>query len=344
MPNRNLLIGHGLFWLGYMGLMLGFATNSTSPVEFFFQRLLPAVIFQAIFAYLNIGVFIPNILKRNNYLFYFLVALLGIIALLSIRFQLIDILFGTENDFFHRGLRANRPPPSLIKRFVGPFFSMLTIWGFSTGYSFFLDWMKSQNEAIELRQQQLSAELKFLKNQINPHFLFNTLNNLYTLSYMKDDRAAPMVVKLSEMMRYMLRQTPGDRLPIEEEIAFLQNFIELQKLKTDAEREVIFEVKGIKGEHKIAPLLLLNFFENSFKHGDWEKNPQSWIKAKLEAEGEGKFYFRLENSVKPTENNEWNKGIGLKNAERRLALLYPDSHSLKIQHLGDRFLVELYIE
>lgn len=337
-----MLIGHGLFWLGYMGLMLGFATNAISPVDFFFQRLLPAVLFQAIFAYLNIGIFIPNILKRKNYLFYFLVTLLGIIALLAIRFQLIDLLFGNEQEFFHRGPRTpNRPPPSLIRRFVGPFFSMLTIWGFSTGYSFFLDWMKSQSEAAELRQQQLAAELKFLKNQINPHFLFNTLNNLYTLSYMKDDRAAPMVVKLSDMMRYMLRQTPGDHLPIEEEIGFLQNFIELQKLKTDAEREIIFEVKGIKGEHKIAPLLLLNFFENSFKHGDWEKNPQGWISATLQAEGEGEFYFRLENSIKPTENRGWSKGIGLKNAERRLALLYPGKHTLNIQHLGDSFLVEL---
>jgi hypothetical protein len=327
-----------------MGLMLGFATNSISPVDYFFQRLLPAVFFQAIFAYLNVGFFIPNILKRKNYLLYFLVALLGIIALLAIRFELIDLLFGTDQDFFRRGPRMPDHPPSLIRRFVGPFFSMLTIWGFSTGYSFFLDWMKSQNESAELRQQQLSAELKFLKNQINPHFLFNTLNNLYTLSYMKDDRAAPMVVKLSEMMRYMLKQTPGDHLPIEEEIAFLQNFIQLQKLKTDAEREVIFEVKGIKSEDKIAPLLLLNFFENSFKHGDWEKNPKGWIRAKLEAKEEGGFHFRLENSVKPTEKREWNKGIGLKNAERRLALLYPEKHKLNIQHLGDSFLVELSID
>lgn len=325
-----------------MGLMLGFAANSTSPVDYFFQRLIPAVFFQAIFAYVNIGVFIPSILKRKQYLLYVLVALLGIIALLAIRFQVVDLLFGSEQDLFRRGPRMpDRPPPSLVRRFIGPFFSMLTIWGFSTGYTFFLDWMKSQNEAAELRQQQLTAELKFLKNQINPHFLFNTLNNLYTLSYMKDDRAAPMVVKLSEMMRYMLKQTPGDRLPVEDEIAFLQNFIELQKLKTDAAREVSFEVEGVKGEHKIAPLLLLNFFENSFKHGDWEKNPRGWVRARLQAGEKGELHFRIENSVKETQNREWKKGIGLKNAERRLALLYPDSHTLHIQHLGDSFLVEL---
>lgn len=329
-----------------MGLMLGFASNSTDPVEFFIQRLLPAVFFQAIFAYVNIALFIPRILKHKQYLLYFLLALGGILLLLTIRFELVDILFPGDQELLRRnGPRAHdRPPPSLIRKYVGPFFSMLTIWGFSTGYSFFRDWMNSQNEAAELRQQQLSAELKFLKNQINPHFLFNTLNNLYTLSYMKDERAAPMVLKLSDMMRYMLKQTPGDRLPIEEEIGFLQNFIQLQKLKTDAEREIVFEVEGIRGEQRIAPLLLLNFFENSFKHGDWEKNPQGWVRASLKAEGADGFYFRIENSVKPTENRSWDKGIGLKNAERRLALLYPEKHRLNIEHFGDRFLVELHIQ
>ncbi len=327
-----------------MGLLLGFYSNFPSQLDLVVERLIPAIIFQVIFAYLNIGLFIPRLLQRKKYIFYFLTAIACISLLLTIRFQLVEWLFEPEMPSYSpRPRTPDRLPPSLIRRNAGPFFSMLTIWGFSTGYAFFRNWMNSQQETTELRQQQLSAELKFLKNQINPHFLFNTLNNLYTLCYMKDDRAAPMVVKLSEMMRYMLKPTPEEGLPIQDEIAFLQNFIQLQKLKTDDEREVIFEVEGITGEHAIPPLLLLNFFENSFKHGDWEKNPKGWIRASLRGNGKNGFDFRIENSVKASTPTNWEKGIGLKNAERRLALLYPESHRLSIQHLGESFLVELRI-
>jgi two-component system LytT family sensor kinase len=349
LPTRNLLIGHLLFWLGYFGLMVGFGSNFYAFDQFWY-RLMPAIAFQAAFAYLNIGLLIPRLLKRKRYWLYLLAAVALIVILLELRFQFIDELLPEpprpgRGQGPGRGLGRGMDRPDMSwRRYGGRFFGMLTIWGFSTGYALFQDWLTSQQTRARLTQQQLATELKFLKNQINPHFLFNTLNNLYTLTYMKDERAAPMVLKLSEMMRYMLKQSPEERVALEDEISFLHNFIELQKLKTDKERELDFQTQGIKAEHRIAPLLLLNLFENSFKHGDWEKNPQGWIRANLQVDESDKLHFSLHNSTRPSEPLPVQKGIGLKNVERQLSLLYPQRHQLQIAHRGDRFEVELEVE
>ena len=335
--NYRLILSHLLFWLGYLGLIT--ASYSTFvEMEHAISRALHTVSFQAAFAYLNISFLIPLFLKQKAYLQYLLTVILLIALLLIIRFWIEDLLFDPPS--YNRPGRPPRGGP--LRKYSGATFGMLTAWGFSTAYIFIKDWFQNQQTKAELTHQQLTSELKFLKNQINPHFLFNTLNNLYTLCYMKDERAAPVVIKLSEMMRYMLKESSVPRVPLQKEVDFLHSFIELQQLKTDEARAITFEVSGATAQHTIPPLLLLNFFENAFEHGDWEKNPNGWVKAHLNVSDRGQLHFTIANSVKSRAVPiTLTKGIGLQNVVRRLELLYRGQHMLTFRPEADRFEVEL---
>ncbi len=336
--NYRLALYHVLFWLGYLGLITA-SYSSFIEFELAFGRSLYSISFQVAFVYLNLGFLIPFYLKKKAYVQYVLGVMLLIGLLVVFRVWLQDLIFD--------------PPPRYgpprggnggLRRYMGAIFGMMTSWGFSTAYVFIKDWFQNQQTKADLKHQQLASELKFLKNQINPHFLFNTLNNLYTLCYMKDERAAPVVIKLSEMMRYMLKESPAQRVPLEKEVAFLNSYIELQQLKTDETRAVTFEVAGVTSAHQIAPLLLLNFFENAFEHGDWEKNPEGWIQARLSISDSNQLHFTIANSVHSREEVlPLEKGIGLQNVERRLELLYPGQHKLTFSPQADRFDVELIL-
>jgi sensor histidine kinase YesM len=207
---------------------------------------------------------------------------------------------------------------------------------------FSIDWFDSQKLKDELIKQRQAGEIALLRSQVNPHFLFNTLNNIYSLVYNKSDEAPEAVMKLSSIMRYMLYDSNTDVVPVIKEIEYLNSFIELQQLRLTQKGFVEIKVLGSMEERTIAPMLLIPFVENAFKHGDKNHEPGISIQLVLQPE---RLIFSVENFIKNGNNMpaEDSGGFGLQNIKRRLGLLYPDKHELKISTLEDKYKIELSI-
>jgi LytS/YehU family sensor histidine kinase len=208
------------------------------------------------------------------------------------------------------------------------------------------DWLESQREKQELQSQTLQSELKFLKSQINPHFLFNTLNSLYALTLKKSDLAPEIVLKLSEMMRYMLYECNEREVPLSKEINYLKNYLELEKIRQGKKMNINFQMEGELANQKIAPLMFIPFIENSFKHGLSNQISNGYVDIKLKINGE-KVNMNIENSKAasmPSPTGKRSGGIGLKNVRRRLNLLYPEHYKLEIEEDPNTYKVKLEID
>lgn len=196
----------------------------------------------------------------------------------------------------------------------------------------------------ELIQNQLSTELNFLQAQIHPHFLFNTLNNLFSIA--QRDRShdvAKAISMLSSLMRYMLYESKSSRVPLTSEIAYIRNFIGLAKMRyTEEEANLLYKVEGTIDSVTIAPMILLPFVENAFKHGVLVEN-KSWITISVQATAETILFTCVNQKSKVRHPEETGGGIGLTNVRRRLSLLYPEKHRLEIRDQSDVFEVELLL-
>ncbi len=203
---------------------------------------------------------------------------------------------------------------------------------------------RKEQEAAEFRSEKLEAELKFLKSQINPHFLFNALNNIYTLTLIKSDQAPDNLLKLSGMLRYMLYDCKADRVPLQKEIEYLRHFIDLHLLKDSRGLNVRVELDESRPQLSIAPMLLIPFVENAFKHSKVENREKGWIRISLKT-SEEQLNFDVENSL-PDQHFTKDEagGIGLSNVRRQLELVYPDRHELNIETSADAFRVRLTIQ
>ncbi len=198
----------------------------------------------------------------------------------------------------------------------------------------------------EIKAKQVQTELELLKTQINPHFLFNTLNNLYGMARKQEKATADGIARLSHLMRYMIHDSQVDRISLDKEIDQIKRLIELQKLRFSKEDKIDIDFK-IEGQTKsvlIPPMLMIPFVENAFKHGISLKVP-SFIHIRLKAEPEV-IRLSIRNSCRdiPSQKDEFNSGIGLQNVKRRLELLYPDSHELITHKTGDIYEVKLVLE
>jgi LytS/YehU family sensor histidine kinase len=196
------------------------------------------------------------------------------------------------------------------------------------------DWLRVQREKKKLQNETLQTELKFLKSQINPHFLFNTLNSLYALTLRKSDDAPMIVLRLSEMMRYMLYECNEKKVLLSKELKYLENYLELEKLRHSKNVDVVFNIEGEVENHMIAPLMFIPFVENGFKHGLNSSLQEGFIHIYIKI-GEDYLNLEVKNSSggKTMSSIEGKKsgGIGLVNVKRRLELLYPNKHDLKIR-------------
>jgi two-component system LytT family sensor kinase len=207
-----------------------------------------------------------------------------------------------------------------------------------------IDWYESQKLKAELINRNQASELALLRSQVNPHFLFNTLNNIYSLVYKKSDDAPEAVMKLSSIMRYMLYDATTDKVLLDKEIEYLKSFIELQKLRVRQQDFVEIAIHGDPNGKTIAPMLLIPFVENAFKHGS--KNvPNPGIRINLFIEPH-KIQFVVTNYIRISTDaaGDPSGGIGMHNIQRRLDLLYPGKHSLVITEDQDIFTVKLIIE
>jgi two-component system, LytTR family, sensor kinase len=209
--------------------------------------------------------------------------------------------------------------------------------------SFILAWYLSQKQKAELINQNQASELALLRSQINPHFLFNTLNNIYSLVYKKSDNAPEAVMKLSSIMRYMLYDAVEEKVPLEKEIDYLKSFIELQELRLMNKNFVRFDIHGQVEGWTISPMVLIPFIENAFKHGSKQvKSPGIIIDLTVK---DHQIIFNVINFLakSATEKDEAG-GIGVHNINRRLELIYPNKHRLEINKTADQFQINLEID
>jgi LytS/YehU family sensor histidine kinase len=201
--------------------------------------------------------------------------------------------------------------------------------------------------AQQLEKEKLEAELKLLKSQINPHFLFNTLNNLYALTLNDSAKAPEMVHKLSELMSYMLYDSNQAEVPLVKEVQHLQNYIALETMRYTERLDVSLNLYDNLDDIDIAPLLILPFVENSFKHGVHNQIAQSWVRVDILVQ-ENTLVVKIENSTaaipEATGTQRPFSGIGLQNVKKRLALIYPGRHTLQIHAEAETFLVVMKIE
>jgi len=210
----------------------------------------------------------------------------------------------------------------------------------------FKEWYQDQQTFQKLQKEKLEAELKFLKSQIHPHFLFNILNSLYALTLKKSDKAPEIVLKLSDLLNYMLYDCNASKVPISKEINLINNYIELEKLRYGEKLRIDYNTNISEHDHQIAPLLLLPFIENGFKHGVSKKVKDKWININLQV-NESHLILNVvnsKNSYLSAKEQSYTEGIGLKNVKRRLDLLYEHKHLLDINESENEFEVNLRLE
>jgi len=219
---------------------------------------------------------------------------------------------------------------------------------FVTAIKVTMDWLAEHKRLTDLEKVQLETELLFLRTQISPHFFFNTLNNIYSLAIEKSGKTPKVVLKLSELMRYLLYETKNKRQSLEKEIICIQNYLDLERIRHEELLEVDMKISGDIKQKKIAPIILLSFVENAFKHGV-NKNIGK-VKINIDFKVEGNFlYFTIDNPTpKTTEHKQQvstSSGIGLKNVKKRLALGYePGEYDLQIKSTKELYTANLKIK
>lgn len=248
-----------------------------------------------------------------------------------------------------RSMEMRRPPPDFNRerRPPRPFrvnlvtvFLFTMVWALSTAFRITQQWAETERRATKAEADKANAELSFLKAQINPHFLFNTLNNIYLLAIKKNENTPASIMKLSNLMRYVTEDTNQHFVPLDEEINCIRDYIDLQRLRLSNKVELDFQVKGNTENKAVPPLLFITFIENVFKYGISNHEP-STINIHLFAEDKTiTFYCR--NKIFQTKTGE-RTGIGIENTKKRLGHLYAGKHVLNITTEKDYFTVELIL-
>lgn len=348
-PNRQTrtVLLHVLVWLAYGTVLMNWLTFG-----YFYVAAIPLVmrtlIIQAGIFYLNTGILLPRLMERNRFLAYILSVILLVVGA--------SLLYEFTNDwpFIRNAFIALRPPhrprfphghrPIWGPWFITNMFSSLAILFVSTTYWAITQARKRLQWEFSMKNENLQTELKFLKSQINPHFLFNALNNIYSLSYTHSEKTPEMIMKLSNMLRYMLYENNERKVSLREEITYIRHYIDFQLLKIEGSPRLEIDMDQADGSLMIEPMLFIPFIENSFKHSNIEDTKHGWIKLQLRTEGK-KVYFHISNSIPArTYTKDVVGGIGLQNIRKRLELLYPGKHQLNITSHDQVFEVDLQID
>ncbi len=345
MKKTLLITAHILFWtivLSFFCFFVGpnVAKNAkiASPNFYIFVHF-------GIYGIVNISIFyvslfwvVPNTIDKKKYLWF-------IFSLICLLIVYGFVKYAIALNFEEYYLTVGPAKKEISRNFWDYFFSTIIPSGFliffSLVYKVVVDWFKNENIQKELTAQKTQAELQFLKSQINPHFLFNSLNNIYALAYKKSDDTASAILKLSDIMRYMLNESDDDKVDLQDELAYLRSYIDLNKLryKDDIYIEIIENID--QPNYRVMPLMLISFVENIFKHGE-VSNPEKPVRIKVEVLN-SVLVLTTANQIK-NGNKDDSSGIGLKNVIRRLDLLYPMRYSLDISNDNLRYSVTLEIK
>jgi two-component system, LytTR family, sensor kinase len=258
-----------------------------------------------------------------------------------------------ERGFMPGPPRGERPPgagvvdeskqPAPSKQWPVYNFMLISflISGFGLGLRFSEKLILKEKQHKEIEREKLNTELAFLKNQINPHFLFNTLNSIYSLALTKSDMTPEAVMKLSDMMHYVIQDSHAEKVPLEMEVQYIRDYVELQQLRLNHNVDLRLEISGDFGSGQIPPMILIPFVENAFKYGT-SSHERATISVGIRAEKDV-LDFSVTNQIFPGRKNSETFGIGIRNTKKRLSLIYPGKHALTISNSGKVFNVNLNI-
>jgi len=294
-----------------------------------------------LFYYINHYYLVSKIYKEKG-LVYYIFSFLGLVTLFFIPVMLMYYYLPGLNKMIR--LKAGDqwigtdPPTFFSTIYIGT----VTAWMYiSIPLTIFIQWFKQSRDLSNLQKEKSDTELTMLKQQINPHFFFNTLNNVYSMSLQEDGRTSEAVLQLSDLMRYVIYKGKQDKVMLSEEVGYLKDFVELQKMRLLDTTEVSFSMDIQNEELEISPLLFIILVENGFKHGVENSEKEGYLSISI-SEKEGTVQLRCINSFEDTQIN--NEGLGLENLRKRLSLLYPGKSDLEITTKNGIFSAQLTID
>lgn len=330
-------LDHILFWfvtILFHCFLKIFIWTKAGPLHFFLEVFLRNLLLATV-CYFNIGYLFPKFFKKGSYGIYILAAIVCLV---------VYTLFKNLHDTWLYGYVIG----DVSKR---NFFSY-TYYNFSTAlfyvaFTLALElskrWYTQQQLLQKIQVEKLNTELQYLKAQMNPHFLFNSLNSIHFQIDKTNNEARESLQKFSSMLRYQLYECNADTVPVEKEISYLQYYVDMQRLRKNSQYQINFEASTQVKNFNIAPLLLLPFIENAFKHLSAYTHRLNFIDIRINKENDV-FQFAVTNTKDSATKVYEDGGIGLKNVERRLELLYNGNHQLSIQNNTDTFSVLLKIK
>ena len=329
--NWKTILWHLLFWVLYIIIWgirdMPYAGSFVNTLD---SNFIGSLLY-SIGVYLNLYILVPKLLMKGKRTAYVLavvplVVLIGYLTAQVFSLYFLNIDLGTSQFFDSVQGMANTGGDFLV------------VFGLATCLYFINEWNIKERRVKELETTSLKSELELLKNQINPHFLFNALNSIHVLIRKDPEKATSTLEKFSEVLSHQIYEVKKEKIPLKEEVDNLDNFIQIQKLRKDQDVKVAWATKGEFTGLMIAPMLFLNFVENAFKYCSGSEGIGINIKLSVT---DSLLEFICINCKPEVENGKSDAGIGLANVKRRLEILYPDSHELIVDSLDDKFEVKL---
>lgn len=329
---------HILFWAVYVLGAAFIVQPGAKPAEWILYSTL-ILTFHAGVVYFNNYILVNHLLFKRQYIIYIFSLSLAIV---SVTFPIAMIFHGVIHDQSIRTMVWSWP---FFLLNAGSVFLTALI---GMALKLIMNWYHEEQTNRFLQRLNSETELKFLKSQINPHFLFNCLNNLYALTLKKSDLAPTTVLKLSNILRYVLYETGEGRVPLDKEIQYLRDYIELEHIRLGERVDIRFDIQGNLQNKSIEPMVFLTFVENSFKHGIGNQMGKGWVNIDLVANDDKKLMFTISNSKddtapKRTMREKSAGGIGLENLRKRLDLIYPNQYQLDVSEQPYKYTAALQI-
>lgn len=328
-------VHHLVFWIAYIWFWFNLL-NSKQTWQNALTTSLATIAIHAVISYFNIYVLFAKLLKKKEYFTYVISLILTILLgcfLMAITYYNLESISDVskssiwEWNFF----RTNA-------------ISISYTLAITMSLKMVKQWYEREKMTKDLEKINVETELKYLKSQINPHFLFNSLNSLYALTLVKSDKAPELVLKLSEILRYVLYEAKEKFVSLDKEINYLRSYLELEKIRHGDRLDVDFKIDGDVRNKKIAPMLFLTFLENSFKHGISNTAGDGYVSIDMNID-EDQLDFHISNS-KPSSDSKtpYKGGIGLENTKKRLNILYPNKYKLETQDSDSNYEVNLNLQ
>lgn len=353
---------HILVW--FLLFMLNYFFLKNYPVVFNFNFHITTWLIYIVIFYINYLFLIPKFLFKNKFIIYTFSVVVLISASYLVRQKIFEkTRFELQQQFRQEQFKSQFPGPMhpddrpyfRRQRFFDDrrpprprinlisLYGLLMVYAISTILALIKRWNDTEKQKIEMEKEKLQSEIKYLKQQINPHFLFNSLNNIYSLALTKSDLTTEAIIKLSAILRYMIYESQKEKVPMQEELNLIINYIDLQKLRMNEKTILNFQIEGDPDSYLIEPLLLIPIIENCFEYGCDNIN-ESFIDINIKIQNSTLDLNTKNKIVQLPETKTTSKGLGLKNLKRRLELLYPNNFEFSTQQKDNIFEVKLKID